>query len=149
MIFRTHLVITIFAILIFIPLVEHKIIFGIVALISSSIPDIDTYFSRVGKNKFARVLQFFTKHRGMIHSITFAIFISLIISFIFPILGLPFFLGYSLHIFADSFTIDGVQPFWPYKKESKGFVKTGKYSELAVFIIFLILDFILLIMILA
>jgi len=141
--FKTHIAIAVFAILIFIPHIDYPLIFSIVALVASVLPDIDSFHSRVGNNIIAKPLQFMTKHRGIIHSLTMAVLISLIISFFSPLIALPFFLGYAIHVFTDSFTVDGIVPFWPYKGESKGFLKTGKYSEMALFVVFIVLDLVL------
>lgn len=140
MIWRTHLAITVFAILIFIPNISYPLIFSIVALFASLVVDIDSYCSLIGNKKIARPLQFFTQHRGIIHSLTFAIVLSLIISFFSPKIALPFFVGYGIHVFVDAFTVDGVQPFWPYKAESRGLLKTGRHSEAVLFLFFVLLD---------
>jgi len=145
MLIKTHLVITIFGILLLILAVEHKIIFVIVALISTFIPDIDSRYSVMGRNRLNRILQFFTKHRGIIHSFTFLIFITLIFVFVLPSIALGFFVGYGLHLFADSFTVYGITPFFPFsKKKSAGFIVSGKKFEKFVFISFLVFDIVLL-----
>jgi membrane-bound metal-dependent hydrolase YbcI (DUF457 family) len=148
MLLRTHLAITAFAILVFIPHITYPLIFSIVCLIASLIPDIDTYFSSVGGSILAKIVQFFTKHRGMIHSLSFAILLSIALGILSPLLALPFFLGYGLHVFVDAFTIEGVTPFWPYSRESKGLIKTGKYSDMIIFISFVILDLFMVIVLL-
>ena len=144
MLIKTHFVITIFGILLLISHVEHKIIFVVVALVSTFIPDIDSRYSVMGRKKLNRILQFFTKHRGIIHSFVFLIFVTLVLVFIFPIIALGFFVGYGLHLFADSFTVYGITPFYPFsKKKSKGFVVSGKKFEKFVFVSFLVFDIIL------
>ena len=140
MIWRTHLAITVFAILIFIPHINYPLIFSVVALFASLLVDVDNYCSLIGNRNIARPLQFFTKHRGIIHSLTFAIVLSLLISVFSPKLALPFFVGYGIHVFVDSFTKDGVQPFWPYKGESRGVLRTGSQSEAVLFLLFVLLD---------
>ncbi len=140
MLIRTHLSITLFFILLFISNVEHKLVFVLVALIATFIPDIDTRFSSLGKKKVLRVLQFFTKHRGMIHSFTFLILITLFFALFFPIIAFGFFLGYGLHLLADSFTITGIKPFYPFKKKSSGRIKTGGKSETSIFVFFILAD---------
>jgi inner membrane protein len=145
MLIKTHIAITVFGILLLILSVEHKIIFVAVALIATFLPDIDSRYSVIGKRKLNRILQFFTKHRGIIHSLVFLILITLILLFILPVAALGFFLGYGLHLFADSFTVNGITPFYPIsRKKTNGFIVTGKISERLVFIVFIILDVILL-----
>ncbi len=145
MLIRTHLLITVFFILLFISSVEYKLVFVLVALIATYIPDVDSKFSTIGKKKTFRILQFFIKHRGIFHSFTFLIVITLFFVLFFPIIALAFFLGYGLHLLADSFTIRGIKPFYPYKKKSSWKIRTGGKSETSIFLFFLIADFGLLI----
>ncbi len=140
MLLKTHLAISIFFILIFLQSVEHKIIFVAVAVIATYIPDIDSRYSRIGRKKIARILQWFTKHRGMIHSFTFLLTIILFLILFFPIIAFGFFLGYGLHLFADSFTKEGIRPFYPSKKVSKGKIRTGGKLEISLFVVFVIAD---------
>jgi len=144
MFIRTHLLITLFLILIFFSSVENKFAFVIVALISTLIPDIDTKFSKLGKKKIFRLLQFFINHRGFFHSFLFLGLISLIFYLFFPILVLPFVLGYGTHLIADSLTISGIKPFYPFKFKIKGIIKTGGRIETIIFVSFLIADLLLL-----
>jgi len=137
---RTHLAIAVFVILLFIPHVNNKLVFTFVALIATLLPDIDLSDSTVGKRKGFRLLQFFVEHRGPIHSLTLCIIISIILSFFFPTLAFAFFLGYSVHLLSDSFTKDGIMPFWPYDKKVSWRLKTGEVIESSVFLVFLIVD---------
>ena len=145
MLIRTHLTISAFFVLLLLPVVEHKLIFSLFVLISSFMPDIDSRFSVAGRPKIARILQFFTKHRGITHSFTFLIFTTLLFVLFFPIIALPFFLGYGLHLLADSFTLAGIKPFYPYRKITKGKIKTGGKSEIIILSFFIIADLLLLI----
>ena len=140
MLIRTHLSITLFFILLLISSIEHKLVFVMVALISTFIPDIDSRFSTLGKKKMLRILQFFIKHRGIIHSFTFLFIITLFFVLFFPIIALGFFLGYGLHLLADSFTIEGIKPFYPYNKKSSGRIRTGGKSETSLLVFFVIAD---------
>jgi inner membrane protein len=145
MLIKTHFAITIFGILLLITAVEHKIVFVIMALIATFIPDIDSRFSVMGRKKLNRILQFFTKHRGFFHSFTFLVLITLIFLSVFPVAALGFFVGYGLHLIADSFTSYGITPFAPFsKKKSSGFMVSGKKFENFVFISFILFDILLL-----
>ena len=134
MLIRTHLSITLFFILLFISNVEHKLVFVLVALTATFIPDVDSRFSSLGKKKTFRLLQFFIKHRGVLHSFSFLILVTLFFVLFFPIITLGFFLGYGLHLLADSFTVTGIKPFYPYKKKSSGRIKTGGKPEISIFV---------------
>jgi len=140
MLLKTHLAITLFFILLLINSVEDKFIFVVVALAATYIPDIDTRYSKLGHKKLARVLQWFTKHRGMIHSFTFLLSLTVLLVLFIPVIALGFFLGYGLHLFADAFTREGIRPFYPWKKRAKGPVRTGSRVETSVFVGFIIAD---------
>jgi len=145
MMLRTHLAIVIFAILLFlshISSISNKIIFVVIALIATLIPDLDTGFSTIGKMKGSKILRFFVRHRGFFHSFSFCIVVSVIFAFFIPILALPFFLGYSLHLFADSFTFEGIKPFWPLRYSSSWRLRTGSLTETSLFVFFVVLDLI-------
>jgi len=142
MLLRTHLALAVLAIVLFVSLVSNPPLFIFVALIATMLPDIDTGFSTLGKQKKFRFLQFFVRHRGVIHSFTLCIVISIILAFFWPVASFGFFLGYGLHLFMDSFTAEGIIPFWPYKKKSAWHFKTGSLLETSLFLVFVLLDII-------
>lgn len=148
MLLRTHLALTILVILLFLPHVSYPFWFIFITLIAALLPDIDTGYSTIGKMKGFWLLQFFVRHRGVLHSLTFCILISLIIALFLPVLSLGFFLGYSIHLFVDSFTKEGIMPFWPYRGISSWHFKTGSLTETTFFIILLVLDLIFAIIVL-
>lgn len=136
---RTHFAIGVFFVFFFLSIVTHKISFFIVTLLATLIPDIDSAYSGVGRFSGLRLFQFFVKHRGLIHSFTFCIFISVILALILPILAFPFFLGYSLHLIFDTLTIEGTTPFWPSKKRASWIIRTNSNTEKAIFLTFILL----------
>ena len=140
MLIRTHLAIAVFAMLLFVQHVNNPLVFVFVALIATMLPDIDCAFSTLGKSKWFRFLQFFIDHRGPVHSLTFCLVISFILAFFLPTLVFGFFLGYAIHLFSDSFTKEGIMPFWPYHKKSSWRLKTGGILESGVFLFFLLVD---------
>jgi len=146
MLIRTHLALSILAIILLLPYVNDKTIFIAVLLIATFLPDIDTSYSKLGKHRIFRPLQFFVSHRGLIHSFTFLILITLAFVFVYPVIALPLFLGYGLHLLFDSFTIEGIRPFYPLSKTVSGKIRTGGKVEIIIFVflIFAILFTILL-----
>jgi membrane-bound metal-dependent hydrolase YbcI (DUF457 family) len=145
MLIKTHFAITMFGIFLLITSVQHKIIFVSVALFATILPDIDSRFSKIGRKKLNRILLFFTKHRGFIHSFTLLLLVTLIFVFFIPVVALGFFLGYGLHLFADSFTKNGITPFAPFsKKKSSGPITSGKKFEMFLLILFIAIDILLL-----
>ena len=143
MLFRTHLMFSIFAILLMINFVNNQLVFVIVALIATIIPDIDHSDSVIGKRLIFRPLQFFIKHRGMIHSFTIAVLISVLIAIFFPVASLGFFLGYSVHLLCDSFTREGIEPFWPFDYKIKGYLTTGEKYEEVLFVFMIAVNLVL------
>ena len=146
MMMKTHIAIGVLAIALFLPYINHKLVFVPVVLIASLLPDIDNGFSTLGKKGIFRPLQLFSKHRGIFHSFTFVIIVSIVLAFYLPVLSLSFFLGYSLHLLADSWTVEGVRPFWPLRSQLKGNVTVGGVVEETVFIVFVLLDILFLIL---
>lgn len=121
--------------LLFLPIVENKTIFLPVVLICALLPDIDSPDSYFGHHGIFRPMQFLVKHRGIFHSFSFCIGISVLLAFMLPVAAFPFFLGYSSHLIADSFTAEGITPFWPFKKTINGSLSTGGKAEDGVFVI--------------
>jgi len=142
---RTHLAIGVFLLLMFLPQSNHKLVFFIVVLIASAIPDVDSGFSKVGKNWIFKILRWFTKHRGVIHSFSFCIVISFLFWAFYPPAAFPFFLGYGIHLLIDSFSVDGISPFWPLEAKLNGKLTTGGKAEYILFVFFVVLDVVVLI----
>jgi len=140
MLLKTHMAFAVFLIILFFGHVTHPWIFIIMVLIATVLPDLDSNLSSFGRHLIFKPLQLLTKHRGIVHSFSFAILISIIIAIFWPILSLGFFLGYSVHLICDSFTRDGIQPFWPFKIKSSGYITTGGKIEETLFFTLIILD---------
>lgn len=140
MLLRTHVVITLFFVLLFIPLVEFKTIFVIIALLATLMPDADIKSSSIGKFKILRPLQIFVKHRGFFHSLTFMFLIILLLAYVYPVGAFAFFVGYGSHLLADSFTKEGIRFFYPSLKRSSGWITTGGRTETITLVMFVIFD---------
>jgi membrane-bound metal-dependent hydrolase YbcI (DUF457 family) len=145
MLSKTHLSVGFANALYFLPFVTNKLIFFPIALFASILPDIDTPLSKVGNKKILRPLQWLFSHRGFIHSYSFCILISLLFALYIPVLAFPFFLGYSFHLFLDSFTIDGIRAFYPSNKTYNGPVRVGGSIENVILISMIVVDFALLV----
>lgn len=144
MLLKTHLAIALFSILFLIDHVTYKFAFVIITLVATVLPDVGSAFSLFRKRGETRPAQFLSRHRGFIHSLTFCALLSFLLTAYFPIYALPFFLGYSIHLFADSFTVEGIRPLWPLKFHSKGPVRVGGSVEHVLFVGFCIVDAVLL-----
>ena len=84
MLSRTHFVISLLFLMIFVPSVSHPVIFSVFLVFSSLIPDIDSPSSFLGKNKFFSPVQSIVPHRGVLHSLTLAFLLSIILSLFLP-----------------------------------------------------------------
>jgi membrane-bound metal-dependent hydrolase YbcI (DUF457 family) len=140
MLFRTHVVITLFFILLFFPNISNPLIFIPVAILATIIPDIDSPTSKIGSHLIFRPINFFVKHRGIIHSFSFLFLISIFIFFFYKEILVPFVFGYSLHLFLDAITIQGITPFYPVKMKIRGIIKTGGILEIFIFWSFVLAD---------
>jgi len=140
MMLRTHLAVAFLFIILFVEHVNNQIIFVGMVLLATIIPDLDNSFSSWGRHLIFRPLQWLVNHRGIIHSFTTAIALSIILSIFFPIASLGFFVGYSVHLICDSFTKEGIQPFWPLKQKSIGFIRSGGRIEDGLFIALILID---------
>jgi len=140
MLLKTHMAFAVFLTILFFEHVTHPWIFIIMILIATILPDLDSNLSSFGRHLIFKPLQLLTKHRGIVHSFSFAILISIIIAVFWPILSLGFFIGYSVHLICDSFTREGIQPFWPFKIRSSGYITTGGRIEETLFFTLIILD---------
>ena len=146
MIKRTHLAVGLAVGLYFLPFVTHKLFFIPIVLLGSILPDIDSATSFLGRRRIFRPVQLFFRHRGPIHSYTVCGIICLIFAFFYPVVALPLFFGYSLHLFLDSFTVGGIKPLWPLNFQSSGIVRTGGAIDKVMFSIFIVVDFFLFIL---
>ena len=107
MLLRTHVMVAILMILAFVNYVSQPLTFIIMVLVATVIPDLDSGFSSYGRHLIFRPLQFFVKHRGIVHSFTAAVVLSAIIAIWWPVASFGVFIGYSVHLIADSFSIEG------------------------------------------
>jgi inner membrane protein len=143
MMFRTHLVFGILLGLVFLNIfgISNPWLFIFVVMIGSSLPDIDFHKSKIGSwfKPLASMFNFLLGHRGMIHSLVGAFIIYLLFMLFFgSTYAGAVFIGYSSHLFLDSFTPMGIRPFWPLKPKLNGIVRSGGIFELILFFLFLV-----------
>ena len=140
MLFRTHIVFSLVVYFLLSYILEIPFwVLGFV-LLSTAFVDIDIKNSKFGSQWYFRPLQWMTKHRGALHSLIFALLLSLFIG-IFTLWGcFGFFVGYFSHLFLDCWTKSGVRLFWPLKFRVKGFVKSGSWVEDIIFVLLLFIN---------
>ncbi|MFH1802502.1 MAG: metal-dependent hydrolase [archaeon] len=141
---RTHLALGVAIALYFLPHIkEGQLTFLGLTILASILPDMETGFSTIKKHHPTHHHSIF--HRPhILHTYTFLFPITIIVAFYYPMIALPLFLGYSFHLFLDSFSPNGIRPFWPLKQHSHGKIAPGGRIDRMLFIIFLSLDVLLL-----
>lgn len=150
MMFKTHVVFSIFISLLFIKYLnpENEILFFLLVIFFGVFPDIDEKKSKISRKTriLSWPLRLFSKHRGIFHSIFFPIiFLFVFMLSGFYIEGFAVVIGYLSHLLLDSVNYGGIKPFYPvFNYKIKGFMKSGKILDYLLFIIFLILDLVLL-----
>lgn len=146
---RTHLAIAAGIIFYFldVPQLRNKLIFTIVVLIASFLPDLESAFlgPKTSSHGFLRKIFYSEPRNGILHTYTICISVSILLALFYPIYAFPFFIGYSFHLFADSFTPQGIQVFWPHKVRSTGHIAPGGRLDMMLFYVLLIVDVVLLI----
>ena len=143
---RTHLAIGVGTAFNLLPHVNNEYLFFVIVMIATVLPEIDSGVPNFLKGWLSNKEEAGTSNRGFLHSYTFCIPASLVIAFIYPFAALPFFLGYSFHLFADSFTVEGIRPFWPWNRVSKGIVVNGSVVENSIFWTIVFVDLLLLVL---
>ncbi len=141
MLTRTHLSFGIFLSLILVSYFDNKLIFYLMILAGSVFPDLDSNKSTYGRYLIFRPFQFFIKHRGILHSLFMAVFLSLIANYFLNSFG--FFIGYISHLLLDSFTKQGVALFWPYSFKIAGPLKSGGIIDEMLFLFLIVFNVIL------
>lgn len=140
MMLKTHIAVGLAVALYFLPHINNKTIFFLVVLIASLLPDAGAFLAarKKGGRGNIKKIRFFS---GAVKSYTLCVFVTLMFAFYYPPLALPFFLGYSFHLFLDAFTPEGIMPFWPIGKVLNGKFSTGGTVDNVIFAIFSILAF--------
>ncbi|MEK6915255.1 MAG: metal-dependent hydrolase [Nanoarchaeota archaeon] len=137
---RTHIAIGLFFMLFFVSKVVHVWTYIFVFAVATLLPNLDRFFSfrffmKIGKEN--------SRKRGLLHSFTFCLIITLLLAWFFPTVAFPFFLAYGTHLIADSWTVEGIYPFWPLRHVAKGSVRNGGSLEKIIFFSFIFADVVL------
>ena len=118
------------------------ILFFLLILLGSILPDIDEKHSRINKwfGIVGSIVAFFAKHRGFFHSLLFHGIIFFAISYFFnTYYAWALLLGYTAHIVGDGITPMGVQLFYPFSQfKIRGPIKTGGFWEGIIMIVLII-----------
>lgn len=140
MLSRTHLLFGFIVLLISILFfnIELTSTMLIITIFASLLPDIDEKSSKIGR-KFKFISLIFD-HRGLLHTIWFALLFSIIIH---ETLGTTesyiFFIIYSSHLLLDGITKKGIKLFNPLQLKLSGNIKVGSFKEKLFFYLLLVL----------
>ncbi|MCX8146870.1 MAG: metal-dependent hydrolase [Candidatus Woesearchaeota archaeon] len=145
MMYKTHLA---FSFLIGISLIQvmqpaNQILFMLLVLFGSLLPDIDHPDSKIGNN--IKIISFLFEHRGFFHSLFFVFILFLAFmsfhSYFRGIYSTAFIVGYFSHLVADSFTKEGIMLLHPLtKRRVRGFINTGGFFERVMFLFLVFFD---------
>ncbi|MBU0457718.1 MAG: metal-dependent hydrolase [Nanoarchaeota archaeon] len=120
----------------------NQIIFFLMVLLGSILPDIDESKSKINQwsGIIGKIIAFFAQHRGFYHSLLFFVITFMSVSYLWSnYYAWGLLLGYLAHMFGDGITLMGVQIFYPFSKfKIKGPVKVGGMVE-SVILIFLVI----------
>ena len=139
MMYKTHLALTVLITIIALQFLDYEpILFLLVALFATLVPDVDHSNSKLGR-KVPFIGMIFT-HRGLWHSVFPLFGFPYLISLYSVPMAVAFFLGYASHLLGDAVTEHGIFPFYPLKFRINGFLRTNTVGETMVYflIIFLI-----------
>ena len=145
MLFQTHLLL---GIVFFLLLKDFfsggsQIIFFFLVLFGSIFPDIDEAYSKINQwsGFIGRIVTFFSKHRGIFHSIILHLAIFVVVAYFYGVYyGQALFLGFLAHLLGDGITKLGVQVFYPFSKfKIKGPVRVGGWLEGMILLVLIVL----------
>lgn len=128
--------------LFFLSRVVHVWTYILVFLVATLLPNFDS-FSSVRNFTSKNLNRVSARKRGFFHSFTFCFIVTFLLAWFFPTTAFPFFLGYGLHLLVDSWTVEGIKPFWPLKYESKGKIRRGGSFENILLYSFVVADVVL------
>ena len=142
MLFYTHLVFSFLIGLLSVDVfgIKRQMLFIILVMFFSVLPDIDMVKSKIGK-KFgvvSYVIRLVFGHRGLFHTAWFSIILFVLFLFILDlrVIGLGVLVGYLSHLFLDSLTVQGVRPLSPFIEfRIRGFIKVGSVLEQVLFVL--------------
>lgn len=151
MLFRTHIAFGLLASLLSLKYLEVPNIytFMILTCLAAVLPDIDESKSRIGRQTgpLSWLIEKIFGHRNIFHSIFPLIGIALLFIYFLKLdmIGTAFLIGYSSHLFIDSFTHMGIGLLYPLSnKRIRGFVKTGGIAEHVLFIMLILANIVVL-----
>ena len=136
---KTHLALALGAALYFLPHINEKFLFIVVTVASTLIPNFALLISS-NKNFQSKSLEPHPNISLFLRTYTLCIILTIVLTFVLPKLSLPFFIGYSFALFLETFSTQGIIPFWPYNKKVAGKIAHGGSIDKTIFLLLLIFD---------
>jgi inner membrane protein len=134
MLFHTHLMFGVAAFLLMSPVFSggNEILFLVLVLLGSILPDIDDVHSKIKKASgvIGSIISFMFKHRGIFHSLVMVIILFVLVSFWSSYYAIGLSIGYLSHLLSDSLTPMGIRIFYPFSSwKLRGPIKVGSAGE--------------------
>jgi inner membrane protein len=109
--------------------VTNSVLFMVILLACSLLPDIDHPDSKIGR--FFKPIGWIFTHRGFFHSLLAGGIFALAAYFLFRNIDvvIAVIVGYSSHLVLDAVNHQGIAFFYPFKNRLTGFVKSGGIAE--------------------
>ncbi len=152
MLAKTHALFSLFLGIIFLVYfdISYPIVFILLMVLASYLPDIDSPKSKLGKKLFfiSYPIKFIFGHRKLFHSIflpliLFGVFYYFDLNFI----GLGIFFGYLSHLIGDALSKEGIMFLYPLSKfRVKGFFRVGGKIEAVLMSLLFTVDLIAILM---
>ncbi len=145
MLFLTHLLFGILIVFVVKGFISggNYLVFFLLVLLGSVLPDIDVKGSKVNKwgGFVGSIISFFSRHRGFFHSLSFVVLIVLLMKLFFnEYYAFALLLGLAGHLFLDLMTKKGIMPLYPFSElKLKGWVKVGSWEEVMIQILLAVL----------
>ena len=134
MLFHTHLMFGIVSFILFSPLFSggNEVLFLVLVLFGSILPDIDDGHSKIKKASgvLGSVVSFLFKHRGILHSLVIVVVLFVVIGLWNSYYAWALCIGYLSHLLSDGLTPMGVQCLYPFSSfKLRGPIKVGGIGE--------------------
>lgn len=119
---------------------QNQILFMVLILLGSLLPDIDHPNSTIGRK--TKIIALLFEHRGFFHGFLSIIPLLFLLSFVLTKIQLvAVALGYASHLLSDALTIEGIMPLHPLTRwRLRGFLRTGATYETVILVALVVLD---------
>jgi len=110
----------------------NEVLFLVLVLLGSVLPDIDDGNSKIKKASgvLGSLISFMFKHRGIFHSLVMVVVLFVLMSFWNTYYAIGLSIGYLSHLLSDALTPRGIQFLYPFSSwKLKGPIRVGSIGE--------------------